>query len=287
MNLYYTTKHQLKYARWQLRRWRVSHRWGSDTYSKTPSVFANAMPKSGSHLIIQILRGLEKIGPFIDPGLPPVNRSEDNQKLPQDQIIQNIKRILPGDICYGYIHYREPFINLLVNEKIATLFIFRDPRDVLISHVFYAKDMHKGHGMHAYYNQVLQTMEQRINAAIVGVQENGASLAPIKEKYANYMGWLKIPNVLAVKFEDLVLERASTLDRMLDYIESRGYRPVASRAESIDVLHKAVVSHKSGTFRKGQPGNWRDHFTPLNKEVFKENTGDLLVMLGYEQDDRW
>ena len=40
---------------------------------------------------------------------------------------------------------------------------------------------------------------------------------------------------------------------------------------------------KSGTFRKGQPGNWQEHFTQANKAHFKATAGDLLIRLGYEQ----
>ncbi|MFW9804971.1 MAG: hypothetical protein ACFFFC_20135, partial [Candidatus Thorarchaeota archaeon] len=34
------------------------------TYSNSPIVFCNSIPKSGTHLLLQILRGLETIGPF-------------------------------------------------------------------------------------------------------------------------------------------------------------------------------------------------------------------------------
>ena len=52
--------------------------------SKTPSVLGNAMPKSGSHLINQVVQGLTRLGPFVNPGFPPVNRDEVNEKLPDD-----------------------------------------------------------------------------------------------------------------------------------------------------------------------------------------------------------
>ena len=53
------------------------------------------------------------------------------------------------------------------------------------------------------------------------------------------------------------------------------------------MLEQAIAPKKSGTFRKGQPGNWREHFSEANKAFFKENAGDLLIRLGYEKDHDW
>jgi hypothetical protein len=33
-------------------------------------------------------------------------------------------------------------------------FIYRDPSDLLVSEVFFATDMHEGHGMHVFYNSL-------------------------------------------------------------------------------------------------------------------------------------
>ena len=293
MNAYYHAKHWLKLGRWQTRRALAAARWGIASQRALPAVLGNAMPKSGSHLIIQVLQGLTRLGPFVNPGFPPVNRSESNDKLSTAAILANLQQMQPGDIAYGYISASEPFLSTLIAPGRATVFVFRDPRDMIVSHVFYAAQMHPGHWMHRYYTQTLQTMEERINAAIEGVNEDGSdrkyssALTPVRQRYQGYLGWLEAPQVLSLRFEDLILERDVALGRLIDYLQERGFTAKIPRSEAINVLKEAIAPRKSGTFRKGQPGNWRDHFTPQNKEVFKENTGDLLVMLGYEQDDRW
>ncbi len=40
-------------------------------------------------------------------------------------------------------------------------------------------------------------------------------------------------------------------------------------------------------YRKGQPGDWRNHFTEEHVALFKERYPGLLVKLGYEPDDNW
>ncbi|MBU1661568.1 MAG: hypothetical protein KKD28_08860, partial [Chloroflexi bacterium] len=81
MTFQYTPKHILKQIRWQARRASVALHYGPATLRTAPIVFGNAMPKSGSHLLTQVLEGLTQLGPFVDPGFPPVNRSEGNQPL--------------------------------------------------------------------------------------------------------------------------------------------------------------------------------------------------------------
>jgi hypothetical protein len=52
-------------------------------------------------------------------------------------------------------------------------------------------------------------------------------------------------------------------------------------------LAAAIVPKRSGTFRKGKPGNWREYFTQENIDIFKDSTGDLLIQLGYESNNEW
>jgi hypothetical protein len=287
MNVLYSTKHWLKIVRWQGRRAAAALRWGPQTLDSTPCVLGNAMPKSGSHLINQVIQGLPNLGPFVNPGFPPVNRDEINDKLPDAEVLANLIQMRPGDISYGYVKARSPFVELLTQSGRATIFVFRDPRDMIISHVFYATQMHTGHGMHRYYNDNLHTMEQRIETAIQGVEEPGSELSPILAKYEGYLGWIEQAAVLCLRFEDLILDRQNALNRLLDYLTARGFRSIYPRSHEIEVLLQAIAPKKSGTFRKGQPGNWREHFTPANIAFFKDQTGDLLVRMGYETNMDW
>ena len=287
MNAYHTTRNYLKLGRWRLRRAAAVIRWGSENMSRLPAVLGNAMPKSGSHLIIQVLQGLTQLGAFVNAGFPPVNRSEDNSKLTDAAILTNIERMRPGDIAYGYIQAQEPFLTALTKPGRATVFVYRDPRDMIVSHVFYATQIHAGHGMHRYYTEVLGSMEERINAAIQGVDEEGSELSGVRSKYDGYLGWLNQPSVLSVRFEDLILDRDTELDRLLEYLEMRGLSLQVGRSQAIEILKQAIIPKKSGTYRKGKPGNWQEHFTPQNIALFKEKAGELLISLGYESDNSW
>jgi hypothetical protein len=101
------------------------------------------------------------------------------------------------------------------------------------------------------------------------------------------MGWLDQPEVLCLRFEDLILDRLAALDRILDFLVRRGFTPRLPRQQELAILEQAITPKKSGTFRKAQPGNWVEYFTPANKALFKEMAGDLLLRLGYEENQDW
>lgn len=286
MSLYAELKQPIKLLRWRMRRAAVARRYGAEELGKMPVIIGNAMPKSGSHLLSQVLRGLGQIGPFVDPGMPPLTRSEDNTNLLESAVLERINALQTGDTAYAYLHARQPYLRELTREGVSAFFISRDPRDMLVSHVFYATEFYPGHGMHAYYNR-LDSMEARLNAAIEGVSEVGSELSPIRQKYDQYMGWLDEGTVLSLRFEDLILDRGAALGRMLDHLAEKGFAPQSSREEAIQILSAEIKPRKSGTFRRGQPGEWREHFTAENIARFKSATSDLLQRLGYEQDTQW
>lgn len=282
-----SVKHWLKIGRWRARRMLTAARWGAEKLAATPAIFGNAMPKSGSHLINQVLQGLTEIGPFVNSGFPPVNRAEDNQQLSDTAILEKLSQMLPGDIGYGYLAASDKFIESLKRPGIGSIFVYRDPRDMIVSHVFYATEMFEDHGMHRYYTENLHSMEERINAAIGGVNEAGVELKGVRTRYDGYMDWREQPGTLCLRFEDLRLEHEKTFDQILDYLESKGYQPEVDRHQAVKILGSAIQPKKSGTFRRGKPGNWREHFTQKNIDFFKESTGNLLVELGYEEDNEW
>jgi len=45
--------------------------------------------------------------------------------------------------------------------------------------------------------------------------------------------------------------------------------------------------NKQSHYRKGQPGDWKNHFTDEHVRAFKERYNDLLLKLGYESDSDW
>jgi len=276
--------------RWARPTWKTSQailRWKRLSFEDAPPVFGNSKPKSGSHLLLQILNGFTRIMPYRYVEADPVRTIEkEGRRKTRDEILGELKQIPRGVIGWGYVEASPENVTLLCQPDRVNYFIYRDPRDLLVSQVFFATDMQEEHGMHEYYNS-LSDLGERLKVAITGIDRAGLYMVSVKQRYEGVFQWLEQKDVMCIRFEDLINNRNATLDAMLDEVESTGYKIPTSREKALSVLVNAIQPKKSHTFRSGKTGGWKEHFTEEHKKLFKEVAGDLLVRLGYEKGNDW
>ena len=93
--------------------------------------------------------------------------------------------------------------------------------------------------------------------------------------------------MLSLRYEDLIVNTKNNLERIFDYALNHGFIYSDGRDEAVKTLAEAIDPQKSPTFRSGQLGEWKQHFAPAHLELFKEVSGDLLIRLGYEENQNW
>jgi len=262
-------------------------RWKRFSFDDAPPIFGNAKPKSGSHLLLQVLNGFTRIMPYRYVEAEPVRTiNKDGGRRTADRVLSDLKAIPRGVIGWGYVDAAPENASFLTSSGRVNFFIYRDPRDLLVSQVFFATDMHEEHGMHDYY-QSLPDFGERLKVAITGVDRDGLYMVSVKGRYEGVFQWLEQPNVMCIRYEDLVDRRESTLASMLDEVERTGYKIPTPRETAAAILVEAIQPKKSRTFRVGKTGNWKEYFTDEHKRLFKDVAGDLLVRLGYEASNDW
>jgi len=262
-------------------------RWRRFSFHEAPSIFGNSKPKSGSHLLLQILNGFTQIMPYRYVDADPIRTiTQNGRRRTADEILDELKRVPPGVIGWGYVDATPGNASFLTEAGRVNYFIYRDPRDMLISQVFFATDMHEGHGMHEYYNS-LPDFGERLKVAITGIDKDGLKMVSVKQRYDGVFQWLEQRNVMCIRFEDLINNRDKTLLSMLDEVEKTGYQIPTPRPQALSVLVDAIQPKKSHTFRSGKTGGWTQYFTDEHKSLFKDVAGDLLVKLGYEKNNNW
>jgi hypothetical protein len=262
-------------------------RWKRFSFDEAPPIFGNSKPKSGSHLLLQILNGFTQIMPYKYVEAEPVRTiKKDGGRRTQAEILSDLQEIPKGVIGWGYLEATQENASFLTGAGRVNYFIYRDPRDMLVSQVFFATDMHEEHGMHAYYNS-LPDFSARLNVAITGIDQDGLKMVNVKQRYQGVFQWLEQKNVMCLRFEELINNRDGTLNAMLAEVERTGYKIPAPREKALAVLVEAIQPKKSRTFRSGKTGGWRQYFTEEHKKLFKEVAGDLLVGLGYEKTNDW
>lgn len=262
-------------------------RWKRLSFDEAPPVFGNSKPKSGSHLLLQIFNGFTQIMPYRYVDADPVRTiRRDGGRRTVDEVLTDLKAVPPGVIGWGYVEAAPENVAFLCRPERVNYFIYRDPRDMLVSQVFFATDMHEEHGMHEYY-QSLPDFGERLKAAITGIDRDGLHMVSVKQRYEGVFQWLQQKHVMCIRFEDLIDDRDSTLHAMLDAVERTGYRIPTAREKALPILVEAIQPRKSHTFRSGKTGGWREHFTENHKTLFKDVAGDLLIHLGYEKNNDW
>ena len=99
-------------------------------------------------------------------------------------------------------------------------------------------------------------------------------------------------NYAEVKYEDLLENTLGELERLLEFLGADANEQVVKRCVDAASFEKLSGGRKRGQeaasfFRKGVAGDWRNVFTEQNRRDFKAAAGNLLIELGYEQDDAW
>jgi hypothetical protein len=285
---------QARLARRRLRRWQALLRWRRLSLAGIPVLFANSFPKSGTHLLTQVLQGFAHIGPAVDSGLPAVVTFDgfNGRQRSQAEILSDLRRLLPGDIAYGHVHAFPEAIDLLCQAGMAAYFILRDPRDVVVSHVHYVAEMAPSHIHYRYYHEVLNDFDQRLKASIAGVPKQELEKATGKpvfeplpniwERFEPYFGWLERPEVLVLHYEDFLTERQQTVQKVLQHAIQRGFKPGGEFTQAVRVLEQSIDPQRSPTFRSGKAGGWRTAFNDEHRQLFQQVAGDLITRLGYQ-----
>lgn len=270
---------------------RVAQYWRHRRFSlqDEPVLFANSFPKSGTHLLIQALNEFARLGPAVNSGLPPIAnyRGDSGEARRTDEILADLNRLKPGDISYGHLHASPEVVYFLCQDGFAAYFILRDPRDVVISHVYYVTEMAPKHAHHNYYTQQLHNFDERLRTSILGRPDWGEAFPDIGKRFVPYLDWLVRPEVCTLRFEDFVHDQEASLSRVIDFAVDRGFSLDCEKSLAVEVLARGIDPRNSPTFRSGKTGGWRERFSPEHKRLFKEVAGDVLIRLGYEQDYDW
>jgi len=252
-----------------------------------PILLSISFPKSGTHLLDQILLGFSKVAPYSTRlhSFYAEYEGESGVKRPPEQALAWLDSLHPCDIASAHLFAHPEAVTRVTSAKFIPYFIFRDPRDVVVSHVFYVTDMEARHVHHEYYAS-LPDFNARLNVSILGRADTNIEFPNIADRFAPYLNWLNCVEVLSIHFEDLINDRTVALSRIMDHFLAR-VSIQAPRQFILDSLESSINPRRSPTFRSGKTGEWKKYFTEEHKNLFKDVAGNLLIRLGYEKDNKW
>ena len=245
--------------------------------SDLPRLVATTIPKSGTHLLGNILNQF--------PGL---NHKLSMQVLYRDTsyLKNTLESLDPGDFMLDHVYWSAEAVEAIKDAGAKVIFMMRDPRDVLVSLLYF-------YLFHDYTNHIASWLRtecdndgDRLMALINGVPDVFESRCRWLEYF---VPWADEDHVCVVRFEELVGERGGADDntqrdavmRMSDFLGIELSQGV------IDSIKKESWRKDAATFRKGRLGQWKELFSPAHRDAFKQQFGRQLVEMGYEKDDAW
>ena len=248
------------------------------TRQEDPKILCISVPKAGTHLLERVLCLHPHLyRPFIRT-LNPDNISRYGG-LPA-----LLQRQRAGQILVSHLYFSDESRNLIAHNGVKCLFLIRDPRDILISNVYYVEKV-QNHHLHEILS-TLPTFPEKLRFLITGDASLG--LPPFCEILDHFTGWLNA-ECLTVRFEDLVQAFSETQKQnQLETLKSiYNYLGMQTNESWFNELSERMISKASPTYRKGKTQEWKQHFDDDLKGLFKANGGEILIKYGFEKDSRW
>ena len=182
---------------------------------------------------------------------------------------------------------REKFLLHPELQDCRRFIVIRDLRDTLVSLYFSIKLSHP-------HDAQGRAPRHRTELQEIGLEEGLLHLLANELPGAAAMqsSWLGHDDIF-LRYEELLADgfpilRELLLDRFAlpvsEAVLARAYRRTHfERVYKRKLGEEDVNSHG----RKGAPGDWVNHFTPVVRRRFAEMFGALLIGTGYEKDNTW
>jgi sulfotransferase 6B1 len=245
------------------------------------SILVNSVPKCGTHLVNQIVRGI-----------PAFSEAEWLWLLQNENFMSKLEYRAPGSVMLGHLYYSPELKEYLDLHHIPRFFIYRDPRDMVVSYVFHVLNFDPQHELRRFFTEDLKSDEERILKLVSGfkVEKEKLEYGDIRFHYYPFLPWLNDPGTCILRYEDLIKDpsiKQQTLSKMVDYLSTYIPSTYLEKSKLLYDMEKNMDPKKSNTFRRGKAGGWKDYFTDEIKRTFKSIAGEFLIDLGYEKDLNW
>lgn len=238
-----------------------------------------SIPKAGTHLLnkaIKLMFKMKHIRGFLD-----------NSIIVQEEF--DLLSRKPNSFIQKHLVHKGEHAKLFRENKIKGIFIYRDPRDQIVSLSNYAIKT----GMWPKLSR--KDIKYNINYLIQDCSIIGPTNPILKhakgiDDYYNYfLPWANETDIVyATSFEKLVGPRGggsleAQLQELKNIAQHLGIKLTDKQIR--DVAQNVFGS--SQTFHKGIIGQWKQHFDESVKNLFKQYAGQLLIDLEYENNLIW
>lgn len=155
-------------------------------------------------------------------------------------------------------------------EYQRAIYIVRDGRDVAVSYYYLWLRENRG------------DFQSFLKDFVVGKVD---FVGPWHDNVASWLDAKDRSQVLIIKYEDCLAEPREAMRRLSEFIGlklSSDRLEESIRRNSTEKMRGKEIAGALPNVRKGVAGDWRNHFTDDDLELFLRRAGDMLAHLGYQ-----
>lgn len=216
----------------------------------------------------------------MDGGFDPrkINERSFTEPFPENTIISPI-----------YIDYKN-YTGIPKPEHYRSIFIIRDPRDLVVSHYYSKKFSHPVMGgIKTIREELIQLPTDEGLCLIIKNLEKDGTFAALR----SWAGITGDNNLKVFRFEDLIGADSHAYFR--DMFEFLQFHLTNKEFEKLLETHsfnalsrgrKPGQENQKSHYRKGVSGDWKNYFSTGVLQSFYESAGDLLDISGYAAGDK-
>ncbi len=240
-----------------------------------PVILIVSIPKSGSHLLGQIITLL-------------TGRTQRNAWIHASP--ETLNELNENNFWLGHLLPTNEHLKMLFKKNYVGIFLYRDPRDQVVSLAYWLKKSQSKRPPGLATLPIPEIITKIISSFPFEVWDQTLlrGVSGVQDLYKTFLPWRNVPNMYVTQFEKLIGPKGGGSKE----VQLQEIQKIATHLKiacSIDKIEEVANSFfgDTYTFRTGQIGQWKNEFSPEQKELFKKVAGQLLIDLGYESSFDW
>jgi hypothetical protein len=236
--------------------------------------------KTGTHLLTKVMERMSS----------KKTRNCWAHSLTHEELLKELK-IAEENEAFLHMHAlpTDEIINTLLTHSYKVIFLMRDPRDVIISLLFYIDKGWTYGPFRRDYPYGKLSFDEKLDELISGSRYGLSALNSIIGRRIPWI-YQDVSFVYVAHFENLVGDKGGGTDQaqLEEILNIANFLNIKLDKEKIDhITYQLFGIPGERTFRSGQIHTWKKYFKPFHIEKFKNRFGNELILLGYEKDFIW
>ncbi len=256
--------------------------------SESQKFYVLTIPKSGTHMVMKLITLLT--GKEAEMGWRNFALNKEFCDLSHEGFtaVENAFHQWELSNRYFISHFYFPHNCSKFSQKhpeYIKIINIRDLRDAFISQVFNQRgELEKECGSADFNEQLMFVIN-------LGDKPTTEKILRIERQAKFAVEWIKRPNIILSRFEDLVGEKGggSLKAQEEQILKIANGLNISLSKEKLEIINQQLFGNKKGpsiesTFREGKIGYWKAYFNETHENAFKQRLGDLQLALGYTLD---